>query len=114
MLTYLGKLCLAKRITKFFSVFFYLNYLPKNQQDPLDWNILEKWALQSSVSVDMLLAKAFLILVISLVVRNNSCGNPLSSKFFLFILNILSVLFSATDFDLLKYCVFVSLILASW
>ena len=32
----------------------------------------------------MLLAKASLIFVVCLVVRNNSCGNSSSSKFFLF------------------------------
>ena len=60
----------------------------------------------------MLLAKAFLILVVCLVVRNNSCGNSSPSKFFLFILNIVPILFFAPDFNWFN-CVFVSITLAS-
>ena len=56
----------------------------------------------------MLLAKAFLILVVCLVVRNNSCDNSSSSKFPLFTLNIVPVLLFAADFSLIGY-VFVSL-----
>ena len=44
--------------------------------------------------------------------RNDSCGNSSSSKFFLFNLDIVSVLFFAADFNLFN-CVFVSLTLAS-
>ena len=55
----------------------------------------------SFISVDILLAKAFLIFVICLVVRNNSCGNSSSSKVFLFNLNIVLVLFFAADFIIL-------------
>ena len=58
----------------------------------------------------MLLAKPFLILVVCLVVRNNSCGNSSPSKFFLFHVNVVPVLFFATDFNLLNH-VFVSLTL---
>ena len=64
------------------------------------------------MSVDILIAKAFLILVVCLVVRNNSCDNSSSSKFFLFNVNIVPVLFFAADFNLFNY-VFVSLTLAS-
>ena len=64
------------------------------------------------MSVDILLAKAFLILVVCLVVRNNSCGNSSSSKLFLFNLNIGPVLFFAADINLL-HSVFVSLTIAS-
>ena len=60
----------------------------------------------------MLLVKEFHILVICLVVTNNSCGSSSSSKFFVFILNIVSVLFFAADFNLLNY-VFVSLAFTS-
>ena len=55
---------------------------------------------------------AFLILVVCLVVKSNSCGNSSSSNFFLLVLNIVPVLFFAADFDLFN-CVFVSLTLAS-
>ena len=55
---------------------------------------------------------AFLILVVYLVVKSNSCGNSSSSNFFLLVLNIVPVLFFAADFDLFN-CVFVSLTLAS-
>ena len=48
-----------------------------------------------------MLVKAFLILVVCLVVRNNSCGNSSSSKFFLFIRNIVPALFFAADFNCL-------------
>ena len=59
----------------------------------------------------MLLAKAFLISVVCLAVRNNSYGNPSPSAFFLPNFNIVSVLFFAADFSLFNY-VFVSLTLA--
>ena len=59
--------------------------------------------LLSFISVDILLEKAFLILVVSLVARNNSCGNSSSSKFFLFSLNIVPVLVFAADFNLIVY-----------
>ena len=52
------------------------------------------------MSVNILLAKAFLILVVCLVVKNNSCGNSSPSKFFLFNLNIVPVLFFAADLNL--------------
>ena len=61
------------------------------------------------MSVGILLAKAFIILVVCFVVRNNSCGNSSSSNFFLFNLNIVPVLFLLIlSFNLLN-CVFVSL-----
>ena len=41
-----------------------------------------------------------LLLVICLIVRNNSCGNSSSSKFFSFILNIIPILFFDGDFNL--------------
>ena len=57
-------------MAKFVSVF-----LPKfpNQEpkDPPDWVILDIWALIRFVYADILLAKAFPILVVCLVVRNN-------------------------------------------
>ena len=63
--------------------------------------------------VDILLAMAFLVLVVCLVVKNNSCGYSSSWKFFLFDLNIILLLFFAEDFNLFN-CVFVTLTLASW
>ena len=54
----------------------------------------------------------FLILVVCLVVRNNSCGNYSTSKFSLFPLDIVPVLVFAADFNLFN-CVFVSLTLYS-
>ena len=63
--------------------------------------------------VDILLAKAFLSFAVCLVVRHNLCGNSIPWKFFLFILNVIPVLFFAADFNLFYY-VFVSLTLASW
>ena len=59
----------------------------------------------------MLLAKAFLILVVGLVVENNSCGDSSSSFFTLFILDTVPIFFAA-DLNFLR-CVFVSLTLAS-
>ena len=44
------------------------NQKPK---DPSDWIIFDIWTLLSFISVDVLLAKAFYILVVRLVVRNN-------------------------------------------
>ena len=111
MCTNPGKLSQAKGMASFL-VFFYLNYLIKNKKDPPDWIILDIWALLSFVSVDIFLAKAFLLLLFRLDFRNNSCGNSLSWKFFLDVLNVIPVLFFATDFNLFNY-VFVSLTLAS-
>ena len=80
------KIISSQRNSKFVSAF-----LPKlaNQEskDPPNWVIL------STLSVNILLAKAFFILVTCLVVKKNSCGNSSSWKFFLFILIIIPVLF---------------------
>ena len=64
-------------------VLFVLNYLTKNQ-DPPDWTISDIWALVSFISVAILLAKPFLILVVCLVDRNNSCGNSSFKAFLLY------------------------------
>ena len=85
------------------------NALPRN---PPDWIILDIWVLLSLISIGILLAKVFLILVVCLFVRNNSFGNYSSSNFFLFNLNIFPVLFLDTGFNLFN-CVFVSLTFAS-
>ena len=60
----------------------------------------------------MLLAVAFLILVVCLAVRNNSYCNSSSGKILIFILKIVHVLFFAADLNLFD-CVFVSVTLAS-
>ena len=55
--------------------------LPKQKpKDPPDLITLDIWALVSFISVDILLAKTFLILVVCFVVRNNSCGNSSSCQ----------------------------------
>ena len=66
-----------------------------------DWVILDIWVLLSFISVDILLAKVFLVLVVCLVVGNNSCGNSLSSKFSSFKLNIVTLLIFVVDFNYL-------------
>ena len=71
------------------------------------------WALLSFISFHILLAKAFIILFVCLVVRNNSCGNSSSWKFFLFIFDIVPVLAFAADLSLFNF-VFVSSTLAYW
>ena len=78
----LGKLYLAKGIGMLFSAFF------PNQElkDPPDWIILDIRAFLSFISFDILLAKAFHILVVCLVVRNDWCGNYSSSNSFYLIL----------------------------
>ena len=77
----------ANGITIFVNAF-----LPKlhsqEPKDPPDWIILDIRAFLSFISIDILLAKGFLISVVCLLVRNNSCGNTSSSNFFLFTLNI--------------------------
>ena len=83
------------------SISAFLPKLPNQEQkDPPDWIIWDIWALLSSISIDILLAKAFLTLVVCLVVTNNSCGNSSSWKFFLFTLNTVSALFFAVYFNL--------------
>ena len=75
-----GKLSLAKGIPKFISTL--LSKLPNQEpKDPPDWVILDIWPLLSFISVEILLVKAFFILVVCIVVRNKSCGNSSSSKF---------------------------------
>ena len=95
MLTNPGKLFLAEGTAMFVSDFF-PKLLNEESKDPPDWINLDILTLLSFVSVDILLAKAFLILVACLV-RNNLCGNCSTSKYFLFNFNI--VIFAA-DFNL--------------
>ena len=68
------KLSIAKGIAKFVSAFSpeLINQEPKN---PHGLIILHKCTLLSFISVNLLSAKAFPILVACLVVRNNSCSN---------------------------------------
>ena len=81
-LTSPGKLYITKIIAIFVSAFF--PKLPyQESEDPTDWIILDVWVLLSFISVDILLAKAFFILAVCLVVRNNSCGSSSSWKFLL-------------------------------
>ena len=98
---------LAKGMTMFVSAFF--PELPNREpKDPPEWIVLDIWAyidIWSFKSVDILLAKTFLMLVVCLVVRNNSCGRSSSSKVFLFNLNIAPVLFFAADFKLFNCAV---------
>ena len=63
--------------------------LPKN---PPDWIILLICALESFISVDVLLLKAFLIFVFSLVVNNNSYGKLLPLNISKLILKVVPVL----------------------
>ena len=77
-----GKLSPAAGIA-ILLVLSFLNYLTKQRKKPSVWIILDIWALQNFISVDILLAKAFLFLVVYLVARNNSCVNSSSSTFFL-------------------------------
>ena len=70
---------LAKGISM--SVSAFLPRWPNQEpEDPPDWIILDIWALLRFISVDVLLAKAFRILVVCLVVRNSSCGSFSSWK----------------------------------
>ena len=63
LLTNLGKLYLAKGIAIFVSSFF--PKLPNQEsKDPPDWILFYIWVLLSFISVDILLAKPFLILVV--------------------------------------------------
>ena len=102
---------LAKEVAIFVSAFFPI--LPNQEpKDPPNWIILDIRALVYSVSVDILLAEAFLILAVCLVVRNDSYRSYLSSKLFLFNLNIVLVLFFAAAFNLFS-CIFVRLTLVS-
>ena len=86
-----------------------LNNEPKN---PPDWISLEMWALESFISVDILLLKAFLsfvfcLVVSSLVVSNNSWGRSFPSNIFELILKVVPVLFLTAVFSFVS-CVFVN------
>ena len=98
LLTNLGKLSSVKGIATFVSAFF-LKLANQGQKHPPLWIVLDIWPLLSLISDDILLAKAFFILVVCLVAINNSCGNSSYWTFFLFIFNI-AVLFFAADFNL--------------
>ena len=89
LLTNQGKLYLAKRIAIFVSAFF--PKLPNQEPKDLpDWIILDIWALLSFISADIFLAKAFLILVVCLVVRYNSCVSLIIHASYLFLIFFLS------------------------
>ena len=92
-----SKLSLGKRIATFVSAFLtkFANQEPKY---PSDWIILDIWA--------------FLNFFVSLVAKNNSCGSSLPSKFFLFSLNVVPVLFFAAEFNLFDF-VFVSFLVVN-
>ena len=92
LLTNTAKLSLAKGIAMFVSPFFPKLPNQKSNDSP-DWIILDIWVLLSFISADLLLAKACLILVGFLVVRNNSYANSSSSKCVLFILIFSSLIF---------------------
>ena len=93
---------------------FYLGKLPNQEAKvPPDSIILDIWALLRFMSVYILLAKVLLTLIVCLVVRNTLCGKFSSWKSFLFILNIVPVLFFAAEFNFFS-SVFSSLILTSW
>ena len=94
-------------------VLFSPKFSNQEPRDTPDSIILDVWVLPSFISVYILLTKVFLILVVFLVVRNNSCGNFSTSKFFLVNFNVVPILFFAADYSLFS-CVFVSLTLASW
>ena len=83
MLTNPYNLSLGKGIARSVTT-YYLIYLTKNQdlfnqepRYPPDWIMLDIWALLNCKSFDILLAKAFICLIVSLVVRNSLCGNSL-------------------------------------
>ena len=86
---------LANGIATVLSDFFH-KLADQEPKYPLDWIILNIWALLSFISVDVLLT-------------NISFGNSSSWKFFLFGLNIVPVLFFAADFNCVFNCVFLSL-----
>ena len=65
MLTKPGKLSIAKEIATFVSA-FYPRLVDQKTKDPYDLINLDIWALLSFISVDILLAKTFPILVVCL------------------------------------------------
>ena len=87
-----GALSLAKGISIFVSVFF-PKLLNQEWKDPPGWIILDICALLTFISVEVLLAMALHILIIRIVVTNNSCCSFSFSKFLLFNLNIVPFFF---------------------
>ena len=99
------KTCFAKGIATFINGPANLrNNDPKN---PLDWTILEMWALQNFKSVDILLLNALLSFVFCLVVSNNSCGRSFPSNIYKLIHRVVPVLFLTAVFSLFS-CVSVN------
>ena len=112
LLTNRSKLSLDKGIAIFVYAFF--PKLPNQElKNPSDWIILDIWLSLSFIFVDIFLPKVFLVWVVCLVVRNNSCGNSSCSKFFVFNIYYVLVLFFAADFNLFN-CVFVRLTCHLW
>ena len=74
-----------------------LNNEPKN---PPDWVILDIWALESFILIDILFSNAFLNFVFCLVVYDNSWGKLFPLNIFIFILKINPVWFLDADFNL--------------
>ena len=77
-----------------------LNNDPKN---PPGLIILEIWALESFISVDLLLLNAFLNFVLCPVVNNNSWGKSFPSNTFKLILKVVLVLFLTGVFSFFSY-----------
>ena len=83
------------------------NLLNKDPKNPPDWIILEIWALESLISVDILLLNAFLGFVFCLVVNNNSFGKSSPSNILKIILKVVPVLSLTAVFSFFS-CVSVS------
>ena len=69
------------------------NLLNKDPKNPPDWIILVIWALESFISIYVLLLRAFLSFVFCLIVNNNSCGKLFSWNIPVLILKVVPVLF---------------------
>ena len=77
-----------------------LNNDPKN---PPDWIILEIWALESFMSIDILLLNAFLSFAFCLVVNNNSWGRSFSLNILKLILRVVPVFFLTAVFSFFRF-----------
>ena len=91
-----AKTFLSNRAATFISRTAYIRTrAPRNLSG---WMNLENCAFLSFISVEIILAKAFYILVSCLDINNNSCGNSLSWQFLFVILDAKQFLFFCSRF----------------
>ena len=79
------------------------NLINKDPYNPPEWIILENWALESFMSVNILVLNAFLSFIFCLVVNNNSWGKLFPLNVFKPIFRVVPVLFLPAVFSFFSW-----------